>query len=491
MPTVAASRTACDSASRYSRRSEPRSGTTSWSGIRTSADELLEGGLGPDDCLAIAKRLAASGLVDFLDVVVGTVYDQRAVGLSMPGMDLPLAPYLDFAGRLKNETGLAVFHGGRITDLATAARAVDGGYVDMVSMTRPHLADPHLVRKLMENRLDDVRECVGANYCIHGTYRWGVAYCLHNAATGREQTMPHIIPKAAQRRRVVVVGAGPGGLEAARVSAERGHEVVLFEAAERVGGQVNLAAKTPKRESMSGITRWLKHRVRTLGVDLRLETTTSGEMVAAEGPDLVVIATGGAPDVGDFEGAELAVSTWDIISGKVPPGDNVLLFDDDGREAGAGCAQLIAGSGAQLELVTSDRHTLQDANIPSTPGLLRALYDSDTIMTPDLHLIRVVREGNKLVAVLRNVFNDAEEEREIDQVVAEHGTAPRDRIYFDLVTHSINLGEVDLPAMAEGTEQTLRNNPDGSYWLFRVGDAVSSRNVHAAIYDSLRLCKSF
>ena len=170
---------------------------------------------------------------------------------------------------------------------------------------------------------------------------------------------------------------------------------------------------------------------------------------------------------------------------------NVLLFDDDGREAGAGCAQLIAGSGAQLELVTSDRHTLQDANIPSTPGLLRALYDSDTIMTPDLHLIRVVREGNKLVAVLRNVFNDAEEEREIDQVVAEHGTAPRDRIYFDLVTHSINLGEVDLPAMAEGTEQTLRNNPDGSYWFFRVGDAVSSRNVHAAIYDSLRLCKSF
>ena len=165
--------------------------------------------MGRDDCLAIAKRLAASGLVDFLDVVVGTVYDQRAVGLSMPGMDLPLAPYLDFAGRLKNETGLAVFHGGRITDLATAARAVDVGYVDMVSMTRPHLADPHLVRKLMENRLDDVRECVGANYCIHGTYRWGVAYCLHNAATGREQTMPHIIPKAAQRRRVVVVGAGP------------------------------------------------------------------------------------------------------------------------------------------------------------------------------------------------------------------------------------------------------------------------------------------
>src|ERR1039458_543522 len=114
-------------------------------------------------------------------------------------------------------------------------------------MTRAHMTDPHIVRKIVEGREDQIRPCVGANYCLDRIYQGGAAYCIHNAATGRELTMPHEIAKAAARRKIVIVGAGPAGLEAARVAAERGHDVVVFEAASRPGGQVRLTALSPRR----------------------------------------------------------------------------------------------------------------------------------------------------------------------------------------------------------------------------------------------------
>jgi NADH dehydrogenase FAD-containing subunit len=165
--------------------------------------------------------------------------------------------------------------------------------------------------------MDDIRQCVGANYCIDRIYFGKEALCIQNAATGREATMPHVLAKAAQRRKAVVIGAGPGGLEAARVCAERGHAVVLFERSERVGGQINLAARATWREALSGIVRWLGGQVEKLGVDLRLGTAATAELVLAEEPDIVVVATGGHPNKGRFKGAELAVSSWDIISGAV------------------------------------------------------------------------------------------------------------------------------------------------------------------------------
>jgi NADPH-dependent 2,4-dienoyl-CoA reductase/sulfur reductase-like enzyme len=361
----------------------------------------------------------------------------------------------------------------------------------MVAMTRAHIADPHIAKKLVEGRADDIRPCVGAAYCIDRIYTGGETLCIHNAATGREQTMPHIIPRAKKKQRVVVVGAGVAGLEAARVAAERGHAVVLFEAEEKTGGQLNLAARATWRESLSGINRWLDAQVRKLSVDLRLRSRADAEMVMAENPEIVVISTGGESNKGTFLGVELAYSTWDILSGRVEPAETVLLYDDQGEHAGLSCAEFMAKRGSRVEVATPERHAGIELGGTNFPIHLRELYKMGAVLTPDVRLLQVYREGNKLVGVLRNEYAKIKKKRVVDQVVAEHGTLPREELYFALKPHSTNLGEVDLDALIENQPQTLVNNPAGRFQLFRVGDALAHRNIHAAIYDSLRLCKEF
>ena len=459
-------------------------------GLRMSGDELLDGGLSHADCLEIGRVYAESGMVDFIDVIGGAMWDSQGFHHSMATMALPSALYLGLASDFKKELGIPIFHGIRITDLATANRAVAEGHVDMVSMTRGHIADPHIVRKLTEGRAEDIRECVGATWCIDRLFRGGEALCIQNAATGRERTMPHAIARSkGARRKVVVVGAGPGGLEAARVSAERGHEVVLFEKDDRTGGQIPIAAKGPKRESLAAIPRWLESQVRKAGAELRLGTEATAETVLAENPDVVVIATGGDPDPGPFAGSELAVTTWDILDGRVEPGESVLVHDDDGRQPAVSVAEMLAERGAKVELATPDRHAAQDSGEVNFGRHMHGLYQAGVVITADMRLAQVYREGNRLIAVLRNVFTGAEEERAVDQVVAEHGTIPRDAIYHALVPASRNLGEIDVETMALGSPKPVLTNPVGTFELYRVGDAVTSRNIHAAIYDSLRLCK--
>ena len=458
--------------------------------IRMTVDELIADGLDAKDCLEIAVRLAKTGLVDMLNVWAGQARDWRSLSVVMANMAFPVAPFLHLASAVKAAVDIPIIHAQRISDVATAARAVAEGHVDLIGLTRPHMADPYIVRKLQEGRPDDIRQCVGANYCIDRIYVGGEALCIQNPAMGREATMPHVIePSAGPRRKVVVVGAGPAGLEAARVSAERGHKVVLFEADARTGGQVNIASKATWREALSGITRWLDGQVRKLGVDLRLGREAGPADVLAEQPDIVVVATGGTPNKGFFKGAELAVSSWDILTGRVAPGENVLLFDDHGGHQGPSTAEFLAKRGALVELATPERLTGVEIGGTSYPIHQRELYKAGVIFTPDMRLIEVGREGNKLIAVLKNEYSDQEEERVVDQVVAEHGTLPRDQVYFELKDASSNRGEIDYHALAASRLEPVIANPAGKYLLFRVGDALASRNIHAAIYDSLRICK--
>jgi len=179
--------------------------------------------------------------------------------------------------------------------VATARYAITEGLLDMVGMTRAHMADPHIVRKLEAGEADRIRPCVGASMCINRLYQGLDALCIHNPATGREETIAHVTPRSTGAgRQVVVVGGGPAGLEAARVAAERGHAVTLFEAAPEVGGQIRLAARaTARRGDLIGIVEWLAGECRLLGVEVRRTRVAEAGEVAALAPDVVIVATGG------------------------------------------------------------------------------------------------------------------------------------------------------------------------------------------------------
>ncbi len=459
-------------------------------GVRYTGDEVLEGGLTREDGLEISQRLKASGMVDFLNIVRGHVDTDAGLTDVIPIQGMPSSPHLDFTGEIRAATQFPTFHAARIQDVATARHAISAGKVDMVGMTRAHLTDPHIVRKIAAGREDRIRPCVGANYCLDRIYQGGAAYCIHNPATGRELYMPQEIRRAEVARRVVVVGAGPGGLEAARIAAERGHSVVVFEAAGEPGGQVRLTALSPRRREMLGLIDWRMRECQSLGVEFRFETPAEETEVLGERPDLVLIATGGLPHTGVLErGNDLVSSAWDVIAGAIKPSGRVLLFDDAGDHAGLQAAEMIAAAGAQLEIMTPDRSFAPEVMAMNLVPYMRSLQKRDVTFTVTFRLRSVERSGNELRAAVGSDYGGVSKERRVDHVIVNHGTLPNDELYFALKPGARNLGAIDHDRLIAGLAQNAAINPEGRYQLFRIGDAVAARNTHAAIYDALRLMK--
>lgn len=464
-------------------------------GLRITGDEFHPDGLNHDDMKQIAKYYDDTGLIDYFGVVGSGCDTHNTLANVIPNMSYPPEPFLHLAAGIKEVVSVPVIHAQNIKDPNQAQRILEAGYVDFVGMTRAHIADPHLIAKIKMDQVDQIRQCVGANYCIDRQYMGLDVLCIQNAATSREYMgLPHIIEKTeGPKRKVVVVGGGPGGMEAARVAAERGHDVTLIEKGSELGGQITIAAKAPQRDQMAGITRWLVMELERLGVDLRLETEANADAIRDLKPDVCILATGGRPfiDQNPHWGAEegLVVSSWDILNGTVEPGKNVLIYDTICEFSGMSAADYLSSKGSMVELVTDDIKPGVGIGGTTFPTYYRSLYEKEVIMTSDLLLEKVYREGDKLVALLENEYTGQQEERVVDQVVVENGIRPNEALYYELKEESRNKGQIDNETLFAAEPQPILAEQGDGMILWRLGDCVSQRNTHAAIYDALRLCK--
>ena len=464
-------------------------------GMRITGDEFHPDGLNHDDMKEIAAYYDATKMVDYFGVVGSGCDTHNTLANVIPNMSYPPEPFLHLAAGIKEVVSVPVIHAQNIKDPNQAKRILEAGYVDFVGMTRAHIADPHLITKIKLGQTDQIRQCVGANYCIDRQYMGLDVLCIQNAATSREHMgMPHLIEKTTGPiRKVVVIGGGPGGMEAARVAAERGHKVTLVEKASELGGQITIAAKAPQRDQMAGITRWLAMELDRLGVEVILETAANADMIRELKPDVCILATGGTPfieqnpDWGAEEG--LVVSSWDILNGTVEPGKNVLVYDTICEFSGMSAADYLTSKGSQVELVTDDIKPGVGIGGTTFPTYYRSLYEKEVIMTSDLALLKVYREGDNLIALLENEYTGAKEERVVDQVVVENGIRPNEALYYELKAESVNKGQIDVETLFASQAQPVLSQDNDGMILWRLGDCVSQRNTHAALYDALRLCK--
>ena len=342
----------------------------------------------------------------------------------------------------------------------------------------------------MDEGKDRIRPCLGAGYCLDRIYAGRDTYCIHNPSTGRETWLTAEIAPAGVSKRAVVVGGGPAGLEAARVLALRGHQVTLLEAAPKLGGQVRLAAKAGWRKNLIGIVDWLTQELDHLGAGVCTGVYAEKAEVLALDPDIVIIATGGIPDM-DLPGGggDLALSTWDVLSGQATVTGDVLIADATGGHGGISVADMLASGGASVTFVTPDRMAGRGIGGQNYPVYLRNLRHSGADIRPDLALVGLRREGNRVVARLRHAFGRDFTDLAADTVIVDHGTRPVPDLFDACAPLSRNLGELDHVAFADLSPQPQGANPGGHFALYRVGDALAARDIHAAIFEANRLAR--
>jgi NADPH-dependent 2,4-dienoyl-CoA reductase/sulfur reductase-like enzyme len=433
-------------------------------GARISGDEFTDGGLTAEDMGEIAHRLAASGLVDFLSIIGGAAHTFALQAGAVPNMSLPNAVYVPLAAAIKAAVPeIPIFHATRIVDPVHADQILADGSVDVVGMTRALIADPDMPRKAREGRLDEIRQCVGANEgCIDRIYQGKPVTCIQNPGAGREAELGELAP-AATRKRVVVVGGGVGGLETARVASLRGHQVVLFEKGRELGGQVLVASHAPARADYAGIARFLVRQVDRQGVDVRLSTEADADAVLAERPDVVVVATGShafVPALPGLDGKHV-VTDRDVLLGRAEVGERVVVVDDVHTQQGLSTADYLLEQGRRVEVISRLFYAGQDVGITSIVPLYTRLFARGVVFTPHTDLVAV--EGSTVVVA--NVYTGEERRIEgVDTIVLSMGARSTDALF-----------------------RALRGRVPA---LHAVGDCVAPRGVHHAILEGTRVARS-
>jgi 2,4-dienoyl-CoA reductase (NADPH2) len=439
-------------------------GTDRALGVRLCGDELIEEGTTIEEAVAVARLVEATGSVDYINTSIGvataTLYMIEASMQVRPGyaMFIPSA--------IRGAVGIPVVGVGRFKDPLQADRALEAGECDLVGIVRGQIADPDFAAKARSGHASAIRTCLSCNQeCVGriGLNRW--LGCIESPVTGHE-ALPPASP-AARGRRVLVVGGGPGGLQAAVTACERGHHVTLFERREQLGGQVTVAAGVSSRAEFLDLARNLVHHARRVGVEVYTGIEADAAALLAGRPDVVVLATGARPArPGWAQGTERVVDVRDVLEGRAAPVGRVVVVDELGFHQATSTAELLADRGCDVEIVTNAMVVGQDLGITLDAELWNVKAHAKGIrQATDLVAMAVADDRNGgLALTLLHHPTGRDEVRPCDWVVCAVQQQPEDELW-----------------------QALRH---ADFPVHRVGDCLAPRRAHAAVIEGHRVAVS-
>ena len=434
-------------------------------GVRISLSDFIPGALDIEDAVRVARELEAEGQIDYVNVTAAGYHN---IFLAIQPSDVPDGYLVELTAKVKAAvTQLPVFTVGGIKDPALAEEILASGKADMVAMTRAQIADPEFANKVREGREDELVHCIRGNQgCIGRVFKGLPISCTVNPAAGREGRFGPLVP-ADSPARWVVVGGGPAGMKAAVTLARRGHSVTLLERDAAIGGQVNLILRTPGRDEFGWIARDLEVQLRNAGVEVRLGTEATAELVRELAPDGVIVAAGAVPSRTGFSSVNPLVESlpgseqdnvltgWDVLLDSRPAGEHVVVLDDDGSRYAAGVAEVLLDRGKHVELV-SRWHAL----FPSTLTTLDMAHIYGRLLSKGLEYRlnswASAIEGNR-VSIFNLYTGQVGVLEDVDTVVLAAGSKPNDELYFALKGSVAN--------------------------LHRIGDCLAPRKLDHAIYE--------
>jgi mycofactocin system FadH/OYE family oxidoreductase 2 len=433
-------------------------------GVRLCGDELAEGGTTIDDAVELARMVAASGQVDYINTSIGVA--TASLFMIEASMAVPPGYALFISSAIRQAVNLPVVGVGRFKDPLQADRALDEGHCDLVGVVRGQIADPDFAAKARAGTTEEIRLCLSCNQeCVGrmGLNRW--LGCIENPRTGREaQPLPP--PRLPAGQRVMVIGAGPAGLQAAIDAARRGHHVEVYERAAAAGGQVRLAALVPSRAEFGDMIRNQLTECARYGVTIRYQQECSADAVSQLDPDIAIVATGALPARPPWAPAEPAPGTpmvcdvRDVLTGKAQPSGRVVILDETGFHQATSVAELLADRGCAVEVLTPGMVVGQDLGVTldMEHWWVRATAKG-IVQTTDSVVMGVEPGGLSVLhhptGVVRHVDADA--------VVVAGPQLPDDALYRAL--------------KARG----------GRFELYRAGDCIAPRRAHAAVVDGHRI----
>ena len=430
-------------------------------GIRLCVDEKFWGAIEPEEAKQFAKVFEEKKLADFISTTVGTYYNLH---LYMASMHTPYGFTIDASEHLKEAVDIPVIASHQIGSPQMAEEILEKGQADAVGFIRNLICDPDMIKKAREGRIKDIRYCVRDNKgCIGRVNNKKKIGCIQNPEVGFEKlNVESEYPKAGASKKVIVIGAGPAGLEAARTAAERGHNVKIFEKGKKIGGQINLIKKRPRRQGMGAIVTYLSRMIEGLGIPVITEAEATVESVLDENPDAVIVATGSLPKKkpvpGDYEPPKV-LNVWEVLQGFYPVGDKILFVDENGGHHAAATVEYLADQGKKVHMITSELFIGLELSPLGDLSLTRQrLLQGGVTFASDLRVEKIESTRVKCIDIYTNKPVILEG---YDTIVLDMGNQSDDKLYKDLK------GKVKE--------------------LYRIGDCVAPRGIDMAFLEARRV----